>query len=353
MDIKNKNRLVKKIPPKLIVLLIITALLIIAPFIFWNNDYVLNILVVCVIWAIIAESWNLIMGYADVFSFAHVAFWVIGAYTTAMLTKFFGWNPWLGMIAGGLVSTLVGVIIALPCLRLKGIYVGLVTFAIQLVLPTLIIIGSRLDLPNEATTGGSFGLARIPSPALFGYNFNPYDIIPWYFVALFLFAVFMALIYAIVHSKIGMAFVALRDSGAFAKALGVNQYKYKVIVFAISAFISGTVGAFYVHYLTSISTESLSLEAFLLALVMVIMGGIGRYPGGAVGAFVITIVNELLRPTLTYRLVIMGIIVIVVMTYMPTGLMGMIDVIKKYALRYYHKVFAEGKESTSKIETTN
>ncbi len=352
MGISKNNEPAKK-RSKFILLLVISAVLLIAPLVYRNNDYILNILVVCVIWAAIAESWNLIVGYANVFSFAQVAFWVIGAYTTAMLTKFFGFNPWLGILAGGLMSTFLGIVIALPCLRLKGIYVGLVTFALQLVLPTIIIIGSRLDLPNGATTGGSFGLARIPAPSLFGYTFDPYNIMPWYYVALFFFAVFMLLIYAMIRSKIGMAFVALRDSDSFAKALGVNQYKYKVIVFAISAFIAGTVGAFYVHYLTCISTNSLSLEAFLLALVMIIMGGIGRYPGGAVGAFVITIVNELLRPTLTYRLVIMGIIVIVVMTYMPTGLMGMIDIVKKYAKKFYHRLLDKPGKPVSGIKGTN
>ncbi len=324
---------------KLILPLAVLAVLIIAPLFFKGNDYVLNIMIVCVIWATIAESWNLIIGYANVFSFAQVAFWVIGAYTTGILTKYYGWNPWFGILAGGLMATSLGILIALPCLRLKGIYVGLVTFAIQLVLPTFILMGSRLNLPNGATTGGSFGLPMIPPVSIFGYTFSQYELIPWYYVALAFFTVFMILIYWVIKSKIGMAFVALRDSAAFAKSLGVNEYKYKVIVFAISAFIAGTVGAYYVHYLTIISTASLNLEAFLLALVMVIMGGMGRYPGGALGAFVITIINELLRPTLTYRLIIMGLIVIITMTYMPTGLMGIVDLIKKYGARYGKKLF--------------
>ena len=109
----------------------------------------------------------------------------------------------------------------------------------------------------------------------------------------------------------------------------INEYKYKIYVFAISAFIAGTVGAFFAHYLSSISTASLGLEPFLLCLVMVVMGGMGKYPGAAIGAFVVKILDEALRPTLTFRLVILGLIIIIVMTYLPHGIMGLLEELKK------------------------
>jgi branched-chain amino acid transport system permease protein len=205
-------------------------------------------------------------------------------------------------------------LIGLPCLRLKGIFVAIVTFAVHLILTPILMWG-------EEWTMGSMGFP-VPSPHFFGYAFSPHKLVPWYYLGLGLFVVLLFFIYKVIHSPLGLAFVALRDGEEFAKSLGVNDFKYRLIVFGISSFITGIAGAFYAHYYAMLAPSILGLDTFLLVLIMVMFGGLGKFPGAVLGAFSITVLNELLRPAGVLRFVILGIIVIATMIYMPKGLMG-------------------------------
>ncbi len=284
------------------------------PIFMHHNSRVLNIIIMCFIWGVVASAWNLIMGYARVMSFAQIALFAIGAYTSGMLAVHLKLSPWLGMLAGGLVAAIVGLLIGLPCLRLTGIFVAIVTFAVHLILTPILMWG-------EEWTAGSMGFP-VPTPRLFGYAFSTHKLVPWYYVGLFFFFAMLFFIHKVIHSPLGLAFVALRDGEPFAKSLGVNDFKYKLIVFGISSFITGIAGGFYAHYYAMLSPAVLGLDTFLLVLIMVMFGGLGRFPGAVFGAFSITILNELLRPTGVLRFVILGIIVIATMIYMPNGLMG-------------------------------
>lgn len=279
-----------------------------------DNSRIMNILILSFIWGLTASAWNLIMGYARVISFAQMGFFTIGAFTSALLAVHLGISPWIGMVAGGGAAALVGVLIGLPCLRLRGIFLCLVTFAVHLVLAPIINYAEPLTF---GTTGFS-----VPTFQIGGYAFNYFEMVPYYFVGLGLLLGLGYVIYRVIHSPLGLAFMALRDAEPFAKSLGVNEYKYKLIVFAISSFITGVAGAFYAHYQTILGPAILGLDHFLLTLIMVMFGGLGRFPGAIIGAFVITAVNEALRPTGTLRYVILGTIVVGSMIYMPNGLMG-------------------------------
>lgn len=317
---------------KLLLVLAALAALALAPIVVGNDRYVLGILTLFFIWSVIAASWDLILGYASVFSFGHLAFVVIGGYTSGLLSMYLGVSPWLGMLVGGLVSALAGLIIGLPCLRLEGMYLAIATFAFQLALPTFIVFAGPGRFPNWST-GGTYGLQPIPPPTLFGYTFTKFEPIPWYYLAFAFFLVFQLIIFWIIRSPIGLAFIALRDSPVRAKTLGVDDYKYKLLVFAISAFIAGTMGAFYAHYFALVSPVTIGLDTMLIVLMMVLFGGLGVYPGAVVGSFFITVVNEVLRQTLTWRLVILGAVVILVMMFMPKGLMGIPDLIGRLTRR--------------------
>ncbi len=294
--------------------IVIVLVFLILPVFLHNNSRVLNIFILCFIWGVVASAWNLIMGYARVMSFAQIALFTIGAYTSAMLAVHLKVSPWVGMLAGGFAAAFVGLLIGLPCLRLKGIFVAIVTFALHLILTPILMWG-------EEWTAGSMGFP-VPMPHLFGYAFSTHKLVPWYYVGLGLFVVLLFFIYKVIHSPLGLAFVALRDGEPFAKSLGVNDFKYRLIVFGISSFITGIVGGFYAHYYAMLSPSILGLDTFLLVLIMVMFGGLGRFPGAVLGAFSITVLNELLRPTGVFRFVILGIIVIATMIYMPKGLMG-------------------------------
>lgn len=292
--------------------------------IFVRDPYILNIFILVFIWSVVVSAWDLITGYAGIFSFGQIAFFVNGAYISGMMTKYLGISPWYGILIGGILTAVVGIIIGLPCLRIKGVYISLVTYGLHLVLPTLILRGAKFG------TGGSGGLVEIPSLQIGSYLFNSLDKIPWYYTSFAIFILSIYLIYyKVLGSALGLAFRALRDSEVFAKSLGVNEYKYKIIAFSISAFFTGLVGAFYAHYVGSISHRLLGIDFFLLVMVMLTFGGIGRYPGAIVGAFIITFVNEFLRCVDEIRLIILGIIVVITIIAMPEGAVSIVEYFKK------------------------
>ncbi len=312
----------KRFLPPLVVLIILAIL----PAFYGEDAYIMNILILCMMWAVIAASWDLIVGYANIFAFGHLAFFVVGGYTSGLLAKFLGVSPWLGMPIGGVAAMLIGLLIGLPCLRLRGMYLAMVTFSVQSILPVFIVWAGPFRFESWHT-GGAYGLQAIPTLVLFGHTLARGEWIPWYFLTLGWFVIALTAVYIIIRSPIGLAFVALRDAEPLAKTVGVDEYKYKLLVFAISSFIAGVTGAYYAHYFTAISPANLSLETFLIALVMVLLGGLGVFPGAAIGAFVVTIMNELLRPALEWRLVILGGLVVLTMIFMPKGLMGIPDLI--------------------------
>jgi branched-chain amino acid transport system permease protein len=317
-------KLAKRIVLPVAVLIVLGIL----PLFYGNDRYIMNILILCMIWGVVASSWDLIVGYANIFAFGQLAFFVVGGYTSGLLSKWLGISPWLGMLCGGLAAAFVGLLIGLPCLRLRGMYLAMVTFSVQSILPTFIIWAGPLRF-EKWHTGGSYGLQAIPAFTLFGYTFVKAHLIPWYYLTMAWFVIALVAIYLVIRSPIGLAFVALRDSEPLAKTVGVDEYRYKLLVFAISSLIAGMTGAFYAHYFAAISPNNLSLETFLIGLVMVLLGGLGVFPGAAIGAFVVTILNELLRPTQDWRLVILGALVVLTMLFMPKGLMGIPEVIRK------------------------
>jgi branched-chain amino acid transport system permease protein len=296
---------------------ILIALLILIPIVFRESNYLLHFCVLALVWGIVAEAWNLIMGFAGIFSFAQIAFFTSGAFAAGLLTNQLGVSPWLGMLAGGIVAAAMGFLIGLPSLRLTGEYIAVISYALHLVLGPLIYRAQILGV----NPGGY--IWNVPALSFLGKEFSRSIIAPWYFTALLIFIISLIVIYLVIHSPVGKAFVALRDSEPLARAVGINQYKYKLIVFSLSALITGIAGGFYCYYAGTISTRMLGLDFFVMALIMVILGGLGKFAGGAIGAVVITFLDEWMRPLENYRLIVLGILVIVVMIYMPNGLMGM------------------------------
>ena len=309
-----------KMRKEFIVLLAIAFFLGVAPIFFHSNLYIMNILTICMIWAVVAASWDLIMGFAGIFTFGQVAFFVTGAYGSVILTMKFGISPWFGILAGGAIASLIGLLVCLPCLRLKGAYIALATFAIHMILEPL--IKSKIGL--ALGTGGALGLLGVPSLKIGGYAFSNMEPVPSFYAALGIFLISLLIIYRIIFSSWGLAFISLRDSEVFAKSLGVNDFKYKLLVFGVSAFLTGSVGAFYAHYVQVLSPRILSFDLFLTLMVMLVLGGIGRFPGAVLGALIATFFSEILRPLETYRGLVFGGTVVLLVIYMPQGIMGLL-----------------------------
>jgi len=286
------------------------------------NDYYMHFLILCFVWGVVAEAWNLILGYTGIFSFGQIAFFTVGAFATGIFSTQFALSPWLALLAAALVAGLAGLLIGLPCLRLKGEYIALVTYGLHLLLSPLIFRAQALGVE----TGGF--IWNLPALSFLGYEFPRGKVMAWYYTGLFLFVGLLLLIYWVIRSQIGRAFVALRDAEPLAQSAGVNDYKYKLLVFSLSAFFTGVMGAFYAHYAETISARILGLDFFVKTLIMVVLGGLGSFPGAALGAFIVTIVYEIMRPLGSYRLIVLGIGVILSVIYLPSGIIKVPALVK-------------------------
>lgn len=299
--------------------ILISGILVVLPLGFRGNGYLMHLLIMALIWSVVASAWDVILGYAGIFNLAQIGFFALGAYASGMLSINFGVSPWLGLLAGAAVGGISGVLIGLPCLRLKGIYIALMTLAFYEVIGPFIVVGRAVG------TGGKGGLQPIPPFSLGGYRFTASDPVPWYYVAFIIFFLSLFVMYRLINSRFGMAFIALRDQEPLAQSLGVNRYRSSLILTGIAAALTGLIGAFYAHYVASISPRLLGLENFLFLLIMVIFGGAGNYPGAVIGAFAITFLNDALRPLENFRLLVLGALLVILIILLPQGLMGTLD----------------------------
>jgi len=299
---------------------IATAILAILP-IFVQDPYLLNVLIISLIFAVLTASWNLICGYAGIFTFGHQAFFGIGAYVSALLAMKAGISPWLGLILGGIVAAFLGFLIGLPCLRLRAApYVAITTLAFSEIVR--ITCMNLVDL-----TRGELGLWGIPNfpdisvPFLGVISFAGGVRIPYYYLILIIFTIAMLTFYFLLKSHIGLAFGAVRDSQDAAESLGIYITYYKLLAFVTSAFFAGMVGSFYAHYiliLTPTSVFPVGLMIEILAITLI--GGVGTFLGPMTGAFLLTVGLEYLRFLGEYRLMTYGILLVLVIIFMPQGL---------------------------------
>jgi len=281
-----------------------------------GNSYYMHLLILALMWGGVACIWDFIMGYAGIFTFGQIGFFAVGAYASGMLTKGLGISPLFGIMLGGMVASLFGFVIGLLCLKLRGVYIALVTFAFFLILEPLI------KLCEPIGTGGTRGLLDIAPLRIGGYAFSSMEKTPYYYAALILVFLILFIIYKIINSSFGLSFVALRDSENFAKSIGVDDHKCNLIVFSLSAFLTGVLGAFYVHYVQVVSYRILGMDTFIMVLLMLMIGGVGKFPGAFIGAFIITFLNDILRPLGEPRLFIFGVTMILLIIFMPKGIIG-------------------------------
>jgi len=290
----------------------------IMPLFFGGTDYIMNILIMILIWAVVASCWDVIMGFAGIFSFGQVAFYVVGAYASAILSVSLDIPPVISIVLAGGITGLFGVLVGLPCLRLAGPYVALVTFAVHMTLVPFL----RGPLGRAIGSGGSQGILTIPPIKFFGLAFSSEHLVPFFYLTLFLTIVCTLVLVLVIKSYWGTAFLALKDSENFATSLGISAFKYKLMVFALTSFITGLFGALYAHYVGMLSTKMLSMDVFTILMIMMVIGGIGKYPGVVVGAVITVTMSQLLAPLGMYRPLIMGAIVIILVLFLRDGVIS-------------------------------
>ncbi len=293
------------------VLLVGLAALIVAPL--GQGNYVIYLLSSWLIFSIAAMGLNLTLGYAGQISLAQASFMAIGAYSTAILTLA-GW-PWVvGMLLGVVLCLVVGLLLGFPALRVKGHFLAFVTLAFN----SLVFLVSRNE---EWLTGGIYGLSGMPRPSVLGFAMTKN--LPFYYFTLFVFVAFCGLFYGIVRSPWGRAFKALRENPIRAESLGIDTRRLTLMAFAIGSACGGLAGALVTPLVQYIDPTSFALGHSLRILLMVVVGGAGYFFGPILGAAVVILMPEFLRFTEGYYLMIYAVLVIVLMIYCPSGLIGL------------------------------
>lgn len=285
------------------------------PFVF-EDSYIRHLFIIGFIYAMVAASWDLSLGYAGLFNFGHVAFFGIGVYATALLAKLAGVDPWLAMLAGGFAASAGAVVVSLPIARLTGIYVVMATFAFgQLVL--------QLVISQSEITGGTQGLISVPTIKIFGHNFLRDYKFGYYYVAFALLLVTVICLRLIVRSDFGLSVRALRDNEEYSAARGIAVGGQRLKVLVVSAFFAGIAGGFYAIYLRVASPEIFGFSTMSLVLSMVLVGGTATIYGPVAAALVLTFVYEGLAGFQSLqegRFLIVAVAMILVLLFLPGGL---------------------------------
>lgn len=300
---------------------ILLTVLILFPFIVRNRYYV-HILILSMIYGIVASNWDLNFGYFGILNFCHVAIFISGGYVAGILSKSYGVSPWISIIIASFFCAILGSIVALPMLRVKGLYVVLVTFGFSQLLYYFV-------LTQRSLTGGSIGLSAIPHIPFGNYFFDQNYRIACYFLTLLILIISTLFLTRLVKSYIGKSFVALKDYEAYAISRGVNFGKQLILCFAASSFFTGSAGAIMAFYLTSLSPELLGFNTIVTVISMLIVGGTSTIYGPIIGALVLTIISEFLVKTGALRYIIIGSLIIITLRFFPKGIWPAILNLKK------------------------
>ena len=298
----------KKWIPNVIILVLVLALYILLSVLISANiinPYYSGILTMVCINVILAVSFNLATGFLGQLVLGHAGFMSVGAYSAALFTMYSGLPTVvsfpLALLVGGIVAAAFGVIIGVPALRLKGDYLAILTLGFGEIIRVLI-----LAMPF---TGGAAGLSGIPLLTTFTYVF---------IIAI----ITVAVIFAFIHSRHGRAVIAIREDEIAAEAAGIHTTYYKLLAFVLAAFFAGIAGGLYAHHIGVLDPSKFDFNYSVEILIMVVLGGMGSITGSIVAAIVLTLLPELLRGFSEYRMLIYSVILICVMLFKPSGLLG-------------------------------
>lgn len=273
------------------------------------TGYPLHILEVILVWCLLATALNLLVGYTGPESFAHGALFGIGGYLTAIFTMEFGIPLFASIPLGAFAAVLAALFIALPSLRLKGVYFAILTIAFQVIYEDSVLILGDF-------TGGLNGLSGIPTFAGFGLP----PVIVDYYTVLLAVVVSLYALYRIIHSSLGETFVMIRQDEDFAEHLGYSTTRYKILSFCISAFFTGLAGGLFAQHNSfigpTLSTIIISFQIF----VFVIIGGAGYFWGPIVATAVLTAIQEVFSMASEFSRLLMAVVLLVVIVTIPGGI---------------------------------
>ncbi len=294
---------------------VIAILALLLPIIF-QDPYLRNILVIFAIYCLLALSLNIIVGYIGEVSLGHAAFFGLGAYASAILSKNVGFPVLLSIPAAVLFSGALGLFIGYLALRLKGPYFAITTLAFAEIIR--LIVTNWVDL-----TRGPLGFTQIP-PLMLGFpgwfEFKVIHELPYYYFVLVLVGLVLFVIYNLMHSPTGRTFLAIREQEPLARSVGVSPFRYKVLAFVLSTMIAGLAGAAYAHFFRIISPDINMVYYSAIPLMMVMVGGRGTMGGPFLGALLFAVLPELFRTAGTIRMVFFASFLLACIVYMPEGI---------------------------------
>jgi branched-chain amino acid transport system permease protein len=270
-----------------------------------QDPYLLRILILTSIFAIFAASWDLLSGFTGQMNFGHALFFGVGAYGAAMLNTNLNLPPWGSIPLGALAAVLAGLIIGIPCLRLRGTYLALTTLSFP-----IILMGIVFAVPE--ITGGELGISGLDR--IFRSR------VAQYYVAVITMAVLVVVMWKITDSNIGIIFHAIREDEVAVRASGINTTRYKLLAFCLSGFFAGIAGGLYAHFMRIAGPSTLEVSMSFQVVIWSIFGGVVTIWGPVGAVFVLFPLLEFLRFWPELRMLLFALVILLILLYMPQGL---------------------------------
>ncbi|MGB9868167.1 MAG: branched-chain amino acid ABC transporter permease [Bacillota bacterium] len=278
-----------------------------------RNPYVMHLIIMSIVYTVLAYSVDIIYGYAGQLNLGQAAFYAIGAYTTALLMLRLKTSYWVAMPLSGIMAAAFGIIVGFPALRLRGLYLGIATLGFSEIVRLIL-------LTFKGLTRGPMGLPGIPAPVLFSIQLDTQASQYYLILSYLVFTVFC--VRRLVDSRVGKAWIAIREDEIAAAAMGIDTARYKLIAFSLGAFLAGIAGSFFAVYMSFISPDAFKTMESYLIFSMPAVGGTGTILGPAVGAVIIYVLPEITRVFAEYRMLWVGALLSVVMVTNPKGIVG-------------------------------
>jgi branched-chain amino acid transport system permease protein len=297
---------------KILVSLILAAALLVLPHVV-KDDYTMHLIIMTAMFMMLACSVDIIYGYAGQLNLGQAAFAAIGAYITAIVMIRWGISYWLAMPLSGLGAALIGLLLSIPTLRLRGLYLGIATMGFSEIVRLVLVLW--VDV-----TRGPMGLPGIPAPTIGRFAFETK--ISFYYMILAYLVLTVFAIQRVVRSRMGKALMAIRDDEIAARAMGVDSAHFKMVAFTLGSFFAGVAGSFYAVYISFISPDAFKMMDSYMIFAMPALGGMGTLAGPLIGALVLYVLPEITRVFADYRMLWVGALLVITMATQPRGILG-------------------------------
>jgi len=292
------------LPSRMIVLLFFLTLLALP--LITDDPYLLRILILTSIFAIFAASWDLLSGFTGQMNFGHALFFGVGAYGAALLNLHLDLPPWGSIPLGALAAVLAGLIIGIPCLRLRGTYLALTTLSFP-----IILMGIVFAIPEF--TGGELGISGIDRLVR--------SRVAQYYIAVIVMVVLVTVMWKITDSNIGIIFHAIREDEVAVRASGINTTRYKLMAFCLSGFFAGMAGGLYAHFMRIAGPSTLEVSLSFQVVIWAVFGGVVTIWGPVGAVFILFPLLEFFRFWPEFRMLLFAIVILLILLFMPQGLL--------------------------------